>query len=1072
MKLFFVVLICIALAVPPAFAVGDDARNDTVTPRVEAAFVNATPDVGLKGVYGNYLAWGDYDNDGYQDLLVDGQKLFRNGGPPDFKFAQVTSTAGIGGSGVNNGNWADYDNDGFLDIFCPSGGWSTDYDTRWDVLWHNNGDGTFTNVTEKAGHVTDSFPSLASGWGDYNRDGFVDLYVANYENASSSSYFPDVLWKNNGDGTFTNVTKSAKVDESADPKPGRGVAWCDYDNDNWPDLYVSNYRLKANYLYHNNEDGTFTDVATAKNVEGEPTNRLGNLYYGHSVGACWADINDDGNFDLWLTNLAHKDAYRGPICDDSALYLNNGNKSGYNFTDIRPSSGIPIKAVMGGEDELMVGCCWGDYNNDGYQDLFVPQIYNDVAYAYSYFYRNNGNNTFTEVSNETGVKVWDTYGGCWADYDNDGDVDLLTGGKGNSDVNTSHELHLYRNMLNENKGSTWLEVSLEGVESNRAAIGARVYAWSSSSRTQMREVEGGMGPHSMQNSLTQHFGLPGSPSTVSLRIIWPSGTEQWMNNVSVNQILNIKEASSQKPDLAVVSLDLSSNQPDEGTDVTVKATFKNLGGENAPPAVLSIYEDELYSPAALLADLIVNATAPGASVVLSAVWNTLGKAGNHTLYAAIEKMNLSLDADPANNLLSATATVKNSGQGLPPVARLAVTPSEILVGGTVYLDAGGSFDPDGTIQSYMFSYGDGVDSGWLSMSSVQYIYNDAGAYKATVRVKDNASMTGVSPPITVTVSLPPNKLPVARIASILPSPATVGQEVAFTGDAQDPDGRVVAYGWTSSLDGNLSTELSFRTSGLSLGTHSIHFKVRDDRGAWSADATRSLDVMTPAANIPPTAEIISVLPAPAWLGQMVKMLGNGRDEDGKIVDFKWSSSKDGVIGYGKEFETSNLTIGNHTISLSTRDDGGAWSPEARTKLEIRPMPVTETPNKAPKAHISVSATLINVTTVVRFDGTMSVDSDGSVVEYMFDFGDGTDSCWTISDSVDHAYKTSGQYIVRLKVRDDKGLKSSWSREIVIDVKAKKPASTTKSFIPGMEAPLACAAMLVGMLLLEMKRRRP
>jgi hypothetical protein len=305
-------------------------------------FTNVSEQAGFAGVRGSRFAWADFDNDGDQDLLMNGRKLYRNNGLPNWNFTEVTSDAGLYGS-VNSGAWADYDNDGWLDFYATAGV------GNWDILWHNNGDGTFENVTVEAGNLYDDYNSQASGWGDYDNDGFVDLYVANYEVALSEG-MPDVLYHSNGDGTFTDVTVGAGIDDYAKlpfPYPGRGVAWGDYDNDGDLDIYISNYRLLPNYLWENNGDGTFTDRAFDRGVAGMERWYSGQgPYYGHTIGSAWGDIDNDGDFDLFVANLVHKDNVwpwiRGLICDDSKFYQNNGSAENYNFYDIRESAGIPI----------------------------------------------------------------------------------------------------------------------------------------------------------------------------------------------------------------------------------------------------------------------------------------------------------------------------------------------------------------------------------------------------------------------------------------------------------------------------------------------------------------------------------------------------------------------------------------------------------------------------------------------------------------------------------------------------------------------------------------------------------
>ncbi|MFQ5883764.1 MAG: FG-GAP repeat domain-containing protein, partial [Thermoplasmata archaeon] len=164
-------------------------------------FTNVSEQVGFAGVRGSRFSWADYDKDGDQDLLINGRRLYRNNGAPNWNFTEVTGEAGLYGS-VSSGVWADYDNDGWLDFYATAS------IGQWDILWRNNGDGTFENVTVEAGNIYDNLQSRAAGWGDYDNDGHVDLYVSNYEKEMGINTM-DLLWHNNGDGTFSNATLSA-----------------------------------------------------------------------------------------------------------------------------------------------------------------------------------------------------------------------------------------------------------------------------------------------------------------------------------------------------------------------------------------------------------------------------------------------------------------------------------------------------------------------------------------------------------------------------------------------------------------------------------------------------------------------------------------------------------------------------------------------------------------------------------------------------------------------------------------------------------------------------------------------
>lgn len=441
------------------------------------------------------VAWGDYDGDGFEDLFVansNGEDDFLYHNNRDGTFTRVMDGAVVnsGGSSIGCG-WGDYDNDGWLDLFVVNGG---DFSAAKSFLFHNEGDGTFSRVnTSPVG--TDKIPALTSAWADYDRDGWLDLFVGDtIENNHA-------LYRNSGTGDFSRVGDTSFVEPSF-----LANAWGDFDNDGFPDLFVAGGTTDVNRLYRNNRDGTFSFMSSE--APG----------FGNSVSAAWGDYDNNGTLDLFVG------AGGTARQSTSALYRSDGSGS---FTQ----DGIQTDVAYG------VGCAWGDYDNDGFIDLFQCRQHGQAGLLY----HNNGDGTFVQMTEGSIVNTVGYSPSCaWADYDNDGFLDLFV--SNGAFTIGSHNNFLYHN---DGNGNRWLKVKLAGGPSNRAAIGARVYLTASiggARRTQMREISGGSGFGS-QNSLVAHFGLGSATNVDLLRIEWPSGTVQELRSLAVNQFLSVTEPS-------------------------------------------------------------------------------------------------------------------------------------------------------------------------------------------------------------------------------------------------------------------------------------------------------------------------------------------------------------------------------------------------------------------------------------------------------------------------------------------------------------------------------------------------
>lgn len=497
---------------------------------------------------GSGAAFFDYDTDADADLyFVNGaplpgyvaeeiatNRLYENNG--DGTFTDVTEIAGVGDTGYGHGcAVGDYNNDGQLDLYVTNYGINR--------LYRNNGDGTFTDVAEAAG-VTEPRWSTSCAFADYDRDGNLDLYVVNYivfdiaENPwcglkekgirayCEPDNFPaqsDTLFRNNGDGTFTDVTKSAGIYNTTGK--GLGVVWGDYDNDGALDIYIANDSTE-NLFYRNNSDGTFEEVGfmvgVALSEDGAPEN---------GMGTAFGDWNNDGWFDLTVTNYAQQ---------TNTLYHND--KDGF-FTDATTTT----KTAQITYPYLGWATAFIDYDNDGYQDLFVAnghlhdnlaQIGQEGTYGQrNLLFRNSRDNTFIESSENlgAGMKLEDvSRGATFADYDLDGDIDIVI-------TNSNAPPRLLRNDGGNRKN--WLQIRLLATSGSTDAIGTRVEV-TTGKLTQTREVKSGDG-YLSQRDLTLHFGIGNYESVDNITLRWQSGVEQRIKDVAANQLLTLEESGNE-----------------------------------------------------------------------------------------------------------------------------------------------------------------------------------------------------------------------------------------------------------------------------------------------------------------------------------------------------------------------------------------------------------------------------------------------------------------------------------------------------------------------------------------------
>lgn len=630
-KFQFIILLCFILLSSVLLNIED----------VHAKFTDVTTAAGLGQVGPSYGSpvWGDLNNDGYLDLIVP-----RHGSMPSIyqnnrlgTFTDILNLSGITPTkGADRHGWAlgDYDNDGKLDLFISSGGCrGICVGGKKDELWKGDGLGNFTDVYTLTGVLNPSGRGRSNNWIDYNNDGFLDLFILNYKTLS-------ILYKNNGDGTFSDVTTSSGLSNIS----GVVSSWADFNNDGTMDLLVTGNM--GDHIYKNNPATfTFSDVSAQAGLL--PIN---------GTGGAWGDFNNDGHldiyiargknilpnsikwnaskitfgdeeevedgidfittgnnvtFDLYLNTRRNRNkvfigsyktnptsipfslsgtdilnlgkpsyipstdegffiwkdtlgiwhlrycgnnkfpTYYGVLTSDGnftsvtttfkrtvfkykdTLYKNNGNGT---FTDVTGIAGV-------GKLGNHISAIWGDYNNDGFLDLYVPDLGDISGGSPNLLYRNNGNGTFLNTAVYQGVdasaaSTGKHFGASWGDYNNDGFIDLfLKNGAG-----TSYPLAVGPDILFKNSGTAgnWLKINLIGYTSNRLGIGAKL-TLVANGKMQYQQYIGGSGESQSQGSNPIHFGLGTDTIIDSLTIKWPSGRIQTLTNIGANQAIKVVE---------------------------------------------------------------------------------------------------------------------------------------------------------------------------------------------------------------------------------------------------------------------------------------------------------------------------------------------------------------------------------------------------------------------------------------------------------------------------------------------------------------------------------------------------
>lgn len=457
-------------------------------------FTNVARQIGIQSTYfddyyvpGGGAGFADYDNDGDIDLIVAGRSHFIFYRNDNGYFTDITGQTGINFTGdcLKSVVWGDYNNDGWRDVYLTS--WYSG-----SRLYKNNGNGTFSDVTSSSGLIIPlNYQTTTAAWGDINRDGFLDIYICNYGNIEGYGEQPNYFYKNNGNGTFTDITVSSGAKDSLYKKP-LSIVMFDYNLDGWQDIYISMDKYQRSTLFKNLGNGTFQDVTYSSHTE----------CYFDAMGTAVGDYNHDGLLDMHISN--------GP--PGNATFRNNGNGT---FTDVAVSTNTTINKE-----------CWGnsfiDYDNDGWCDLYASASAGiDMC---DVLYKNNRNGTFSNIGFGLGINDSTyTYGVAKGDYNNDGYPDII------ATMSRDSVAHFYKNSGGSNN---WIKLKCIGVQSNRDAIGTIVSSYTAGDLN--RQVILGGNSFLSSDDVELIIGLGTADKADSIVINWTNGHVDRSYNIQKN----------------------------------------------------------------------------------------------------------------------------------------------------------------------------------------------------------------------------------------------------------------------------------------------------------------------------------------------------------------------------------------------------------------------------------------------------------------------------------------------------------------------------------------------------------